>query len=72
MTDYKPPKMYGNKVAVGTRFTPDQHRLAVEAAARVGLSLAEYLGALVERDAGLPNKIDDRRGIEELPITKTA
>ena len=71
MTDYKPPKMYGNKVAVGTRFTPDQHRLAVEAAARAGLSLAEYLGALVERDAGRPNKLDDRQETE-LPLSNTA
>ena len=70
MTEYKPPKQYGNKVAVGTRFTPDQHRIAMHAAKDAGLSLAEYLGALIERDAGLPNKLDNPPAPkkDELPI----
>ncbi|MGQ1799142.1 MULTISPECIES: hypothetical protein [Kocuria] len=71
MSEYKAPKMYGRKVAFSTRFTPDQHRLAAEAAARAGLSMAEYLGALIERDAGRTNKLDNPQEAE-LPLKNTA
>ena len=71
MVDYKAPKMQGRKVPFSTRLTPEQHRLAAEDAARMGLSMAEYIGALIERAAGRPNKLDNRQDTE-LPITKTA
>ena len=40
--------------------------------AALGLSQADYVGALIDRDYGLPNALDDRQNAEELPITKTA
>jgi hypothetical protein len=71
MIDYKAPKMQGRKVPFSTRLTPEQHRLAAEDAARTGLSMAEYIGALIERAAGRPNKLDDRPGTE-LPIDQAS
>ncbi|GEO92163.1 hypothetical protein KFL01_14690 [Kocuria flava] len=71
MIDYKPPKMQGNKVPFSTRLTPKQHRLAAEAAATAGLSMAEYIGALIERDAELPNKLDNRED-PHLPISRAS
>lgn len=64
---YVMPKLDGNRVPLRGRVFPEQHKRAHEAALRNGLSLSDYLGALVDRDAGLPNKIDDKNQ-EALPM----
>lgn len=56
---YATPKLDGQRVALRGRVLPDQHARATASAAKHGLSLSEYLGALVDRDNGLPNKIDN-------------
>lgn len=71
MTEYKPPKMIGRKVPFSMRLTLDQHRLAAENASHVGLSMAEYIGALIERDSGRTNKLDNPQETE-LPLSNTA
>lgn len=53
------PKLDGNRVALRGRVFPDQYRRAHAAASECGLSLSDYLGALIDRAAGVPNKIDD-------------
>lgn len=63
------PKLDGNRVALRGRVFPKQWRQAHAAAAAHGLSLSDYLGALIDRDAGLPNKIDNSQQ-EALPIAK--
>lgn len=70
-TPYATPKLDGNRVALRGRLYPDQHKRAHEAATHHGLSLSDYVGALIDRDAGLPNKIDDARQ-EALPIAKAS
>ncbi|WP_343320568.1 hypothetical protein AAFM46_16885 (plasmid) [Arthrobacter sp. TMP15] len=50
---------------------PVQHERAWYAAQRAGLSLADYVGALIDRDAGLPNKLNDVKQ-EALPIAKAS
>ena len=72
MKEYEPPKMIGRRVPFSMRVLPEQHRRAFEKAAALGLSQADYIGALIDRDYGLPNAIDDRQNAEELTITKTA
>lgn len=71
MADYIPPKLKGNKVPLNNLVQPAQHERAWYAAHRAGLSLADYVGALIDRDAGLPNKIDDANQ-EALPIAKAS
>jgi hypothetical protein len=56
---YATPKLDGNRVALRGRIYPAQHKRAHEAANSYGLSLSDYLGALIDRDNGLPNKIDN-------------
>lgn len=68
---YVTPKLDGNRVALRGRLFPDQHKRAHEAALSHGLSLSDYVGALIDRDAGLPNKIDDAMQ-EALPIAKAS
>lgn len=63
------PKLDGNRVALRGRVFPQQWRQAHSAASAHGLSLSDYLGALIDRDAGLPNKIDNTQQ-EALPIAK--
>lgn len=72
MTKYTPPKLLGKRVAFSMRILPEQHRRAAEKAAALGLSQADYVGALIDRDFGLPNVLDDRQNVEELPINQTA
>ena len=71
MTEYQQPKLQGHKVALSTRVSPEQHRAAVEASHRTGLSMAEYIGALIDRDAGRPNKLDNREE-PRLPLANSA
>ncbi len=68
---YVTPKLDGNRVALRGRLLPEQHKRAHEAAHAHGLSLSEYVGALIDRDAGLSNKIDDTQQ-EALPIAKAS
>ncbi len=56
---YAMPKLDGNRVALRGRIFPDQHKRAHEDAASHGLSLSDYLGALIDRERGLPNKLDN-------------
>lgn len=65
------PKLDGNRVALRGRVFPDQWKRAHLAADTHGLSLSDYLGALIDRDAGLPNKIDNSQQ-EALPIAKAS
>lgn len=63
---YATPKLDGNRVALRGRVLPDQHKRATTEATRAGLSLSEYLGALIDRACGLPNKLDDDHDREAL------
>lgn len=65
-SSYTPPKLDGNRVALRGRIFPIQHRRAHDAAHEAGLSLSDYLGALVDKDHGLPNKLDEARRSEDL------
>ena len=71
MADYIPPKLKGNKVPLNNLVQPAQHERAWHAAHSVGISLADYVGALIDRDAGLPN-LDHITSQEALPIAKAS
>jgi hypothetical protein len=71
MTDYQQPKLQGHKVALMARVSPDQHRAAIEASRNAGLSMAEYIGALIDRDRGKSNKLDSREE-PRLPLANSA
>lgn len=71
MTEYQQPKLQGHKVALMARVSPAQHRTAIEASHRAGLSMAEYIGALIDRDAGRSNKLDNREE-PRLPLANSA
>ena len=60
MPEYKQPKLYGQRVPFSARMGPEQHRRLFERATALGLTQADYVSALVDRDCGLPNAIDDR------------
>lgn len=68
---YSTPKLDGNRVALRGRIYPDQHRRAHQAATEHGLSLSDYLGALIDRDHGRPNKLDNPNQ-EALPIARAS
>lgn len=51
-------KFDGDRVALRGRVYPDQHARATAQAKHHGLSLSEYLAALIDRDSGLPSKLD--------------
>jgi hypothetical protein len=72
MTEYQQPKLQGHKVALMARVSPDQHRAAIEASQQAGLSMAEYIGALIDRDAGRSNKLDNNREEPRLPLANSA
>lgn len=65
------PKLDGNRVALRGRVFPDQHSRATAAAKECHLSLSDYLGALIDKAAGLPNKIDSDYQ-EALTFTKAS
>lgn len=56
---YSQPKMIGRKIPFSIRLQPAQHRTIAERAYETGLSMAEYVGALVDRDAGRPSALDN-------------
>lgn len=65
---YHPPKLIGQRAALNMRIQPEQHRRLWHRAKSLGLSQADYVGALIDRDLGLPNLIDDRMNSEQLPL----
>jgi hypothetical protein len=67
---YATPKLDGQRVALRGRVLPAQHARASAQAARHGLSLSEYLAALIDRDSGLPTRLDNEP--EALPIAKAS
>ncbi|WP_369021757.1 hypothetical protein [Paenarthrobacter ureafaciens] len=69
---YAMPKLDGNRVPLRGRVSPVQHKRAHEAAAMYGLSLSDYLGALIDRAEGLPNKIDNPDNQGTLPIAEAS
>lgn len=56
---YATPKLDGHRVALRGRVLPQQHVRATTQAARHGLSLSDYLAALIDRDSGLPTRLDN-------------
>ncbi|WP_052207403.1 hypothetical protein [Sinomonas humi] len=69
---YEPPKLDGSRVALRGRVLPDQHKRATEDALEAGLSLSEYLGALIDRARGLPNKLDSNYTTQEALIPRAS
>lgn len=59
---YVTPKLDGHRVALRGRVFPEQHVRATIQAARHGLSLSDYLAALIDRDSGLPMELDNQPG----------
>jgi hypothetical protein len=68
---YATPKLDGNRVALRGRVSPEQHARAHAKANEAGLSLSEYLGALIDRDSGFPNRLSDEDQ-EALPIPRAS
>jgi transcriptional regulator with XRE-family HTH domain len=58
---YATPKLDGHRVALRGRVLPGQHARATTQAARHGLSLSDYLAALIDRDSGLPTRLDQEQ-----------
>ncbi len=70
MEEYRPPKMIGKKAPLNCLVLPDQHYTAWKATQRYNMSFGEYVGALIDRAEGRPNKLDGmQRG--ELPIEES-
>jgi hypothetical protein len=57
-TSFATPKLDGHRVALRGRVLPQQHARARTRAARHGLSLSDYLAALIDRDSGLPTRLN--------------
>jgi hypothetical protein len=57
-TSFATPKLDGHRVALRGRVLPEQHARARTRAARYGLSLSDYLAALIDSDSGLPTRLD--------------
>jgi hypothetical protein len=58
MEDYRPPKLIGKKAPMNCLVLPDQHYTAWKATQRYNMSFGEYVGALIDRAEGRPNKLD--------------
>lgn len=67
MEEYRPPKLIGKKAPLNCLVLPDQHCTAWEATQRYNMSFGEYVGALIDRAEGRPNKLDGMQR-EALPI----
>lgn len=66
---YATPKLDGQRVALRGRVLPRQHARAKSQAARHGLSLSDYLAALIDRDSRLPTRLDQE---PEAPTSRTS
>lgn len=58
MEEYRPPKLVGKKAPLNCLVLPDQHYTAWKATQRYNMSFGEYVGALIDRAEGRPNKLD--------------
>jgi hypothetical protein len=58
MEEYRPPKLTGKKAPLNCPVLPDQHYTARKAKQRYNMSFGEYVGALIDRPEGRPNKLD--------------
>ena len=70
MEEYRPPKLIGKKAPLNSLVLPDQHYTAWTAMQRYNMSFGEYVGALIDRAEGRPNKLD---GMQQgaLPIEES-
>ena len=68
--EYRPPKLIGKKAPLHCLVLPDQHYTAWKATQRYNMSFGEYVGALIDRAEGRPNKLE---GMQQgaLPIEKS-
>lgn len=72
---YRAPKLDGLRIPLKLRVAPERHKHAWIRAHEIGISMADYVAALIDRDAGLPNVIDNPEllGVldhqTELPMT---
>lgn len=58
MEEYHAPKLIGRKAPMNCLVLPDQHFTAWQATQRYNMSFGEYVGALIDRAEGRPNKLD--------------
>ena len=58
MEEYRPPKLIGKKAPLNCLVLPYQHHTAWKATQRYNMSFGEYVGALIDRAEGRPNKLD--------------
>lgn len=58
MEEYHAPKLIGRKAPMNCLVLPDQHFTAWQATQRYSMSFGEYVGALIDRAEGRPNKLD--------------
>ena len=58
MEEYRPPKLIGKKAPLNCLVLPDQHYTVWKATQRYNMSFGEYVGALIDRAEGRPNKLD--------------
>lgn len=70
MEEYRPPKPLGKKVPLNCLVHPDQHHAAWKATQRYNMSFGEYVGALIDRAEGRPNRLDGMQP-RALPITES-
>lgn len=61
MTEYRAPQLSGRRMVLAARVQPDIHRVAYERATSLGLSVSEYVGALIARDNNRPSKLEGQR-----------
>lgn len=71
MEEYRAPKLVGKKTPLNCLVLPDQHYRAWKTMHQYNMSFGEYVGALIDRAEGLPNKIDGMHQ-EALPIAKAS
>lgn len=67
MEEYRSPKRIGRKASLNCLVLPDQHYAAWKATQRYNMSFGEYVGALIDRAEGRPNKLDGMQ-LRALPI----
>ena len=73
MEEYRAPKLIGKKASMNCLVLPDQHHRAWKATQRYDMSFGEYVGALIDRAAGLPNKLDGmHRAVQATEESKDA
>lgn len=71
MEEYRAPKLIGKKTPLNCLVLPEQHHSAWVAMQRYNMSFGEYVGALIDRAEGRPNKLDGMHQ-EALPLEQTS